>query len=107
VTASPVSLVNVKSGAGRPSWTGKRTSTRKAVGIVRVSRVGDRDGESFVSPSEQAEPIRTACERDRLELVETIEEPKISGGTELERRPGLGRAIAMIEANRIRPATGT
>lgn len=63
VTRSPESLVNVKSGAGRPSSTGKRsTSKRRAVGIVRVSRVGDRDGERFVSPSEQRERIASACD---------------------------------------------
>jgi hypothetical protein len=48
-----------------------------------VSRVGDRDGERFVSPSEQAERIRSACERDRLRLLDVIEEPDVSGGTPL------------------------
>lgn len=99
MTSSPVSLVNVKSGAGRPSSTGKRsTSKRRAVGVVRVSRVGDRDGERFVSPSEQAERIRSACERDGLRLVEVIEELDVSGGTPLAERPGLRRAVEMVEA---------
>lgn len=99
MTSSPVSLVNVKSGAGRPSSTGKRsTSKRRAVGVVRVSRVGDRDGERFVSPSEQAERIRSVCERDGLRLVEVIEELDVSGGTPLAERPGLRRAVEMVEA---------
>lgn len=63
-----------------------------------MSRVGDRDGERFVSPSEQAELIRAACERDGLELLDTLDEPNVSGGAPLERRPGLSRAVAMLEA---------
>jgi site-specific DNA recombinase len=64
---------------------------------VRVSRVGDRDGERFVSPSEQAERIRAACERDGLRLVETFEELDVSGGAPLAQRPGLSRAVALVE----------
>jgi hypothetical protein len=41
-----------------------------------VSRVGDRDGERFVSPSER---IRTACERDGLELIDTLDHRKVPG----------------------------
>jgi site-specific DNA recombinase len=63
-----------------------------------VSRVGDRDGERFVSPSEQAERIRTACERDGLQLVDTLEELDVSGGAPLERRHGLRRAVELVEA---------
>jgi hypothetical protein len=37
---------------------------------VRVSRVGDRDGESFVSPSEQRQRIETFCEHGGLGLAE-------------------------------------
>jgi site-specific DNA recombinase len=51
-----------------------------------------------VSPSEQAERIRTACDRDGLQLIETIEELDVSGGTPLERRPGLRRAVELAEA---------
>jgi hypothetical protein len=42
---------------------------RRAVGIVRVSRTGGREGERFVSPAEQRERIEAACERDGLQLV--------------------------------------
>jgi DNA invertase Pin-like site-specific DNA recombinase len=75
-------------------------TSQRAVGVVRVSRVGDRDrdDERFVSPSEQAERIRTACERDGLELIDTLEELDVSGGAALDRRPGLHRAIEMVES---------
>lgn len=95
--ASPVSDVSVKSGAESPSAS-KRASVRRAVGVVRVSRVGDRDGDRFVSPREQAERIQSVAERDRLKLVDTIEEQNVSGGAPLAKRPGLSRAVAMVEA---------
>jgi site-specific DNA recombinase len=67
------------------------------VGIVRVSRVGDREGERFASPTEQRERIDAECARSELELVETFEELDVSGGAALERRPGLSRAVDLIE----------
>lgn len=51
-----------------------------------------------MSPSEQAERIRAACVRDDLTLVETIEELDVSGGTALAKRPGLRRAVELVEA---------
>ena len=74
------------------------SSFSRAIGVVRVSRVGDRDGERFVSPSEQRERIQTACERDGLELVDVIEELDVSGGTPLANRRGLRRAVELVEA---------
>jgi hypothetical protein len=47
----------------------KRASLRRAVGVVRVSGVGDRDGDRFVSPREQTERIRPVACRDGLRLV--------------------------------------
>lgn len=67
---------------------------------MRVSRVAGREGESFASPAEQRERIASACERDGLELVETIDELEVSGGTPLDRRPGLSRAVEAVEAGR-------
>jgi site-specific DNA recombinase len=93
VTGSPESLISVKSGAGIPSST-IEPSLRRAVGVVRVSRLGDDP----VSPSEQAERIRQACERDGLALLATLEETNVSGGTPLERRRGLRQAVEMVEA---------
>ena len=80
VTASRESLSNVKSGAGRPSSTGKRSTSRRRAVVVRVSRVGDRDGERFVSPSEQRNRIGAACERDGLGLLDVIEERELEAG---------------------------
>lgn len=97
MTDSPASDTAVKSGAKSPSRT-KRAPLRRAVGVVRVSRVGARSGEQFVSPSEQAERIRAACVRDGLELVEAFEELDVSGGAALAKRPGLRRAVKMVEA---------
>jgi hypothetical protein len=34
-----------------------------AIGIIRVSRVAGRDGESFVSPTEQRQRIEAECKR--------------------------------------------
>jgi site-specific DNA recombinase len=65
---------------------------------VRVSRVGARSGEQFVSPSEQRTRIEEACARRKIELVETFEELDVSGGAVLERRHGLRRAVEMVEA---------
>lgn len=72
--------------------------TRRAIGIVRVSQTNGREGESFASPGEQADRIRHACLRDELALVEIIEELDVSGGTALERRTGLRRAVEAVEA---------
>lgn len=98
MTVSPVSLTNVKSGASAPSTTATPVSSRRAVGVVRVSRVGDRSGEQFVSPSEQSERIAAAAARDGLDLIETIEELDVSGGTALAKRAGLRRAVELVEA---------
>jgi site-specific DNA recombinase len=51
-----------------------------------------------VSPSEQRTRIEEACARDKLELVDTFEELDVSGGAALAKRPGLRRAIEMVEA---------
>jgi DNA invertase Pin-like site-specific DNA recombinase len=71
---------------------------RNAIGVIRVSRVGERDGESFVSPTEQRDRIVNACERDGLKLVDVLEEPNVSGGAPLERRHGLREAVERVEA---------
>jgi site-specific DNA recombinase len=71
---------------------------RRAIGIVRVSQVNGRDGESFASPAEQRERIRAACERDDLQLLDVLDELDVSGGTPLDRRPGLRSAVEAVEA---------
>lgn len=72
----------------------------RAIGIVRVSQVAGREGEAFASPAEQRDRIATACERDGLTLVETVDELDVSGGTPLERRDGLRGAVEAIEDGR-------
>jgi site-specific DNA recombinase len=74
------------------------TAPRRAIGIVRVSETKGRAGDSFASPDEQRDRIAAACERDHLQLVETIEELDVSGGAPLERRAGLRRAVEAVEA---------
>ncbi|MHB8242994.1 MAG: recombinase family protein [Solirubrobacteraceae bacterium] len=73
-------------------------SPRRAIGIVRVSQVKGRDGESFVSPSEQRERIEAACDRDGLLLTRTADELDVSGKTSLEDRKGLREAIEAVES---------
>jgi hypothetical protein len=50
------------------------------------------------SPLEQRERIASACERDGLELVETLEELDVSGGASMTQRHGLRAAVDMVEA---------
>ena len=63
-----------------------------------MSRVGDREGESFGSPSEQTKRIEDACERENLQLIDVIREMDVSGGTPLEKRKGLRGAVERVEA---------
>ena len=65
---------------------------------MRVSRVGARSGEQFVSPSEQRERIEAACASGGLKLIDTLEELDVSGGAPLDKRPGLRRAVELVEA---------
>ena len=107
MTGSPESLVSVKSGAGFPS-SSIEPSLRRAIGVVRVSRLGD----DAVSPSEQAERIEQACARDGLDLVDTLEESNVSGGAPLAappraapgRRDGRGRPGGRRGRRLLRPA---
>jgi site-specific DNA recombinase len=73
---------------------------RRAIGIVRVSRVNGREGESFASPDEQRQRIEQACERDGLRLLDVLDEMDVSGGTALQDRAGLRGAIEAIENGR-------
>jgi DNA invertase Pin-like site-specific DNA recombinase len=70
----------------------------RAIGIVRVSQVGGREGERFASPDEQRDRIEAACEREGFQLVSVAEELDVSGGTPLAKRDGLRSAVEAIEA---------
>ncbi|MDA0169192.1 recombinase family protein [Solirubrobacter taibaiensis] len=71
---------------------------RRAIGITRVSQVGEREGERFASPDVQEDRLRATCEREGIDLIRILPEMDVSGGLPLEERPGLGPAIAAIEA---------
>lgn len=75
---------------------------RRAIGIVRVSAVRQRDrkreGDGFVSPGQQRKRIEEACERDNLRLLRAVDELDVSGGTALEDRTALREAVEAIEA---------
>jgi site-specific DNA recombinase len=75
-----------------------RTPQRRAIGIIRVSRVSGREGESFASPDEQRQRIEAECERDGLDLLDVIPEMDVSGGTPLASRTGLRTAVERVEA---------
>lgn len=98
MTVSPESVSSVKSGAGSPSRSMATPKVRRALGIVRVSRTGEREGESFVSLTDQRKRIADRCELEGFKLLDTFQEDDVSGGAELAKRPGLSRAVAMIEA---------
>jgi site-specific DNA recombinase len=74
------------------------TIERRAIGIIRVSRVKRRQGEDFQSPDEQRERIEAECERRGLRLLRTADEMDVSGGTPLADRAGLREAVEAIEA---------
>src|SRR3954470_9039765 len=69
----------------------------RALGIVRVSQVKGREGDSFASPAEQRERIAQACERDGMVVLDVIDELDVSGGTPLAKRAGLRGAVERIE----------
>jgi site-specific DNA recombinase len=62
---------------------------------VRQSR---QAGDDPVSPVEQRQRIEATCSREGFELLDVLPEKDVSGGAPLEKRPGLSRAVAMVEA---------
>src|SRR4029450_2484800 len=78
----------------------RRTKTKKLVGIVRVSATKRRGGESFISPDLQLEGMHewVAAHPD-YELPDeyVLEEYDVSGARPLAQRPGLSRAVEMVE----------
>jgi Resolvase, N terminal domain len=65
-----------------------RKVLRKLDGYVRVSRVGRREGDSFVSPQLQRDRIEVAARNAGAEIVEWHEDLDESGGN--AERPGFG-----------------
>jgi DNA invertase Pin-like site-specific DNA recombinase len=72
---------------------------RRAVGVVRVSKTGQRKqaGDRFVSPIEQEQRIRDWCAAQDIELVGIRQELDVSGRRALARRPGLLPSVEDIE----------
>ena len=66
--------------------------------VVRVSEQGDRDEESFHSPKAQLAKARLWSKGQGNRVVDAFEEIDVSGKLPLARRPGLLRAIEMVEA---------
>jgi site-specific DNA recombinase len=78
----------------------KGTTTRKAIGIVRVSHTDEVDEDQVASLDEQEERIREAAKREKLDLIDVFRERNVSGGTPLEKRDGLRRAVEAVEAGK-------
>jgi len=71
---------------------------RRAIGIIRVSQKGTREGDRFVSPEDQRTRIEKFCLENQLQLVQTLDETaSVSGGRALEDRPGFGAAVEQVE----------
>ena len=66
--------------------------------VVRVSEQGDREGENFHSPKAQLAKAKSWSEDQGNRVVDAFEEIDVSGKLPLARRPGLLRAIEMVEA---------
>jgi DNA invertase Pin-like site-specific DNA recombinase len=73
-----------------------RKQGRRAIGYVRVSRVGARGGESFISPDVQRSTIEAKARERGLEVVEWITDLDASGGK--FEREGFQRSIEAVEA---------
>jgi site-specific DNA recombinase len=80
------------------------SKVKRAVGVIRVSRVGGRDkkngGDSFRSPELQRDRIEEVCDVNGWKLGSVHEEMDVSGGNTLAGRPGLLRAVEAVEAGR-------
>jgi hypothetical protein len=72
---------------------------RPAIGIIRVSEVKGRNGDSFMSPEIQRERIERDCEGFGLRLDNLIEELDVSGGNPLAKRP-VAQALRAVEDGR-------
>jgi DNA invertase Pin-like site-specific DNA recombinase len=70
----------------------------RAVAYIRVSRVGGRSGDSFISPEIQEDAISAMAQRLGLTIIETITELDVSGGN--ADRVGWQGALAMVESGK-------
>ena len=75
-------------------------ATRCAIGLIRVSKVGDRKGDRFVSPKDQQARIERFCAEHNITLLETVYELDVSGGSSMLERTRLDSILGDIEARR-------
>lgn len=75
-----------------------KTTTKRAIGYVRVSTAGQAD--EGVSLAAQEAALRAWAERAGFELV-GIEAEVVSGGAELSKRPGLLRALSRLVEDKV------
>jgi site-specific DNA recombinase len=68
-------------------------------GYVRVSRVGGREGDSFLSPTLQRERLQAWCEVQGHDLVSIAEDLDVSGAS--TSREQLEALVEAIEAGRL------
>jgi site-specific DNA recombinase len=74
------------------------TSTQLgAIGIIRVSQPGDREGASFSSPQDQRDKIQTFCDARGWDLEFYEPELRVSGDALLQDRPVLSRAVMAVQ----------
>ncbi|HSI98260.1 MAG TPA: recombinase family protein [Gaiellaceae bacterium] len=71
----------------------------KVIGYVRVSKVGGRGSDSFISPTLQREQIAAVARREGLDVVDVYEELDASGGD--AKRPLWNEAIRRVEAREV------
>jgi site-specific DNA recombinase len=73
-----------------------KAARQRLDGYVRISRVGGREGESFISPKVQRDKIEAWCQLHDVTLGEVVEELDVSGGKAPEER-GLERLLRRCE----------
>jgi DNA invertase Pin-like site-specific DNA recombinase len=79
-------------------------TTRRAIGVVRVSQMKGRDEASI---PEQKARIEQECQREGLRLLDVFKEPDVSGfKTPLDRREGLTLALEAVQAGRAEVVVG-
>jgi site-specific DNA recombinase len=67
---------------------------------IRVSRIGGREGDRFISPELQKESIERVCAREGLKVVQWFEEVDVSGGD--AGRPKWNEVIQRVEQGKSR-----
>ena len=71
-----------------------RVPNMKLTGYIRVSRVGGRSGDSFISPTVQRERIEGYAQAKGHTVTAWFEDLDVSGGT--MRRPGFDKALEQV-----------